>query len=415
MVDQYGLDATRAASLPGLVKTKNLGAVILWNPAPIASGEGVRTLVTSWARVAREAGMPELFVATDQEEAGTQRLKSDEGFTNLVDGATLGRSVAANGDARICELHARITARELAAVGMNMSLGTVSDLFTPGSGTTGMFRTRAIGADPEIVAQCITAMTRGYFAEQHVVFITKHFPGLGNASGNTDVDPSVATKSVTRDAMDRELAPYRAAVAAVNATPDAWPFFGTMVSHASYAIIDGSGSPATLSPAILSDLLRGAETAEIDLGGKDHAGLSVKYSGIHLQGLTVSDAFWTWGLVRGKAQIEKFRLMAQAFLAGIDILMIAQADFGGRGGAWDYFQALNANQLPPAEKAALSDATKLADFDAVHTRFVSRLAESAARIRAAKSAAGSSLDFAKTGAPNAGSADLVAEYKSLVR
>src|SRR5260221_610724 len=113
MVDQFGLDTTRAANVPALIKSKNLGAVILWNPAPKANGEGVRELVKSWAQTAKAAGVPELFVATDQEEAGTQRFKSDQGFTNLVDGATLGRSVAANGDAKICELHARITAREM--------------------------------------------------------------------------------------------------------------------------------------------------------------------------------------------------------------------------------------------------------------------------------------------------------------
>jgi len=63
-----------------------------------------------------------------------------------------------------------------------MALGTVSDIYTSDSGTRGMFRTRAIDDQPENVAPCITAMTKAYAQEKHVVFITKHFPGLGNAT-----------------------------------------------------------------------------------------------------------------------------------------------------------------------------------------------------------------------------------------
>src|SRR5262249_30645382 len=144
--------------------------------------------------------------------------------------------------------------------------------------------------------------------EKHVVFVTKHFPGLGNATGNTDVDPSVHTRSSTKAAMERELEPYRGATKAVNAD-GTFPFFGTMISHASYPVLDSSNSPATLSPVILSQLLRGSETEDLELGGKDSSGQVQTFKGMHLQGVTVSDAFWTWGATKNLDSMGKRRLM----------------------------------------------------------------------------------------------------------
>ncbi|HTL33521.1 MAG TPA: glycoside hydrolase family 3 N-terminal domain-containing protein, partial [Kofleriaceae bacterium] len=183
MVDHYGVTAEGYADIRNKIKTKNLGAIILWNPTG-ASGETLRQMIRGYSELAKASGRDELFYAADQEELHTQRFASANGFTTLVQGSVLGS--VANRE-RICELHARITAREMASVGMNMSLGTVSDIYTSDSGTRGMFRTRAIDDQPENVAPCITAMTKAYAQEGHVVYITKHFPGLGNASGNTDV------------------------------------------------------------------------------------------------------------------------------------------------------------------------------------------------------------------------------------
>ena len=408
MIEHFGVVADGYSDVHDMIKKKNLGAVILWNPTQ-ESGTTAGQMVTHYAATAAQAHRPELFVAADQEERGTQRFKSRNGFTDLVDAAALGRAVTKHGDAKVCELHARITSREMAAAGLNMTLGTVSDIYTRDSGTPGMFRTRSIGPDSDVVASCIRAMTKAYGSERHVVFITKHFPGLGNATGNTDVDPSVHTRSDTKDKMEHELAPYRAATASVNEDGSSM-YFGAMVSHASYKILDSSDSPATLSPVILEQLLRGSPTTELPLGGVDATRQAVTFKGMDLKGLTVSDAFWTWGAMRGLSPIEKRRLMARSFLAGMDILMIAKADFGG---AWDYFQAIDANQLPAEEQSALVSAAHEQDWTSLHAKFKARVAESAARIKASKSAVGPAASFMKQGLPSAASADLVADYRRL--
>lgn len=409
MIEHFGVDASGFNDVHGMVKRQNLGALILWNPTQ-ASGETARQMVTRYATTAHESKHAELFVAADQEERGTQRFKSRNGFTDLVDAATLGRVVAQQGNARVCELHARITSREMSAAGMNMTLGTVSDVFTHNSGTPGMFRTRSIGAESSVVTSCIKAMTRAYGAEKHVVFITKHFPGLGNASGNTDVDPTVHTFSTTQARMEQELAPYRAATASVNGD-DTWPTFGAMVSHASYEILDASKSPATLSPIILGGLLRGSPTTELS-SGVDASKKPVAFKGMNLKGLTVSDAFWTWGATKNLTPLEKRRLMAQSFVAGMDILMIAKAEFIG---AWDYFQQIMASQLPEAERQALAAAAGEPDFGAFLARFKLRVAESAARIKAAKAAVGPAASFVGQGEARAASTELVGEYHKLTQ
>lgn len=405
MVDHYGVNEAGFADIRAKIRTKNLGSIILWNPTN-ASGETLRTMIKGYSEAAKAAGKDELFYSADHEELRTQRFTSANGFTSLVQGSVLG-SVA--GRDRICDLHARITSRELASVGMNMALGTVSDIYTSDSGTRGMFRTRAIDDDPANVGPCIVAMTKAYAEEGHVVFITKHFPGLGNASGNTDVDPNVTTRSRTKAAMERELAPYRQASQAV-AAANTWAFFGAMISHASYPIIDGGALPATLSTKIVTDFMRGSSDTQLSLGGKDGSGAATTFAGMSFRGLSVSDAFWTWGATRGLTPIQRQRLMARAFLAGVDILMIAKSDFSG---AWGYFQEVYANMLPAGEMTELMTATGFTSWDELRAAFRARITESAARIRSVKSTVGLSTSFMKTGAAKEASADLTGEYREL--
>jgi beta-glucosidase-like glycosyl hydrolase len=405
MVDHYGVTAAGYADVRNKIKKQNLGAIILWNPTN-ESGETLREMLRGYSDVAAAAGRDEVFFASDQEEQRTQRFSTAHGFTGLFAGNVLGD--AAERD-QICDLHARITAREMASTGLNMSLGTVSDVYTSDSGTRGMFRTRAIDSDPNIVGPCVTAMTRAYAEEGHVVYITKHFPGLGNASGNTDVDASVHTRSTTKTQMERELGPYRAASAAVT-EDDGWNYFGAMISHASYPILDGSNTPATLSPTILQTFMRGDASQQLALGGHDGSGAHPTFAGMGFRGLTVSDAFWTWGATKGLTAVERQRLMARAFLAGIDILMISKTDFTG---AWGYFQLVYANRMPVGEQQALVAATGYASWDELRTAFNARIEESAARIHRVKTAIGRATSAMGTGPATNASGALASEYRSL--
>ena len=408
MIEHYGVVASGYADVHAMVKQKNLGALILWNPDN-ADGTVARQMSLGYAASAKASHHPEMFIAADQEERGTQRFKSRHGFTDLVEGDKLGTIVAREGDADVCDLHARITSTEMASVGLNMTLGTVSDVYTHDSGTPGMFRTRAISADPKIITSCVQAMTKAYGEEGHVVFITKHFPGLGNASGNTDVDASVHTYSNTKDKVESDLSPYRAATASVNGAGTG-ALFGAMISHALYPILDASNSPATLSEPILTELLRSPSAAQI-ANGVDKANAKVSVAGMGLEGVTVSDAFWTWGLTKNSTSTQRNRLMERSFLAGMDILMIAKTDFNG---AWDYFQNINAGTLPAAEQAALASDAKMT-FQAFQEKFKLRIAESAKRIKTSKDKVGPVASFVKTGEAHDASKAYQAQYAKLTQ
>lgn len=400
MIDHFGVTTTGFGHVRTMIREKNLGSIILWNPTG-ANGETLRQMLRGYSQTAQTAGRDELFYAADHEELATQRFTGAHGFTSLVRGNVLGAN-----SSRICDLHARITARELASVGMNMSLGTVADLYVSDSGTRGMFRTRAIGSDVNVVSECVTAMTRAYAEEQNVVFITKHFPGLGNATGNTDVDLAVKTRARTTTAMEREIAPYRTAIAAAGASTH----FGAMISHASYPVIDGGALPATLSKKMLTDFLRSPTSQQLSLGGTDSSGAATRFAGMGFRGLAVSDAFWTWGAMRGLEAIKRQRMMAQTFLAGMDILMIAKTEFNG---AWSYFQLVWSDRLPEAEKAELVRAAGYASWTELRAAFRARVLESAARIKTVKTSLGRITAHLGAGPATAASSSLIGEYRDL--
>jgi beta-N-acetylhexosaminidase len=132
---------------------------------------------------------------------------------------------------------ARAAARDLRAVGVNVTLAPVADVGRPGSALAA----RTFPGGPSRVASSVAAAVRAYRAGG-VAATAKHFPGLGAATSNTDDAPA----SVSLAASDLE--PFKAAIAA------GVPL--VMASHALYPNVDGSHL-ASQSPALLRDLLRG--------------------------------------------------------------------------------------------------------------------------------------------------------------
>jgi len=139
--------------------------------------------------------------------------------------------------------YAATCVRELLAAGINLNLAPVLDVAQ--AGTEYFMERRALGGDAETVARLgelvITEMQRGGLAA-----CAKHFPGLGAAR----LDPhrtgfAIDKKRKVLEAED--LPPFRAAIAAGVAA--------IMSSHTVYPALDPE-LPATLSPAILTGLLR---------------------------------------------------------------------------------------------------------------------------------------------------------------
>jgi beta-N-acetylhexosaminidase len=182
---------------------------------------------------------------------------------------------------------ARTIAREARAVGIQVNFAPTVDVNNnPGNP---VINVRSFGEDPERVARLTAQWVRGSH-EGGVLATAKHFPG----HGDTDVDSHVGLPvvSANRARLDQvELVPFRAAITA------GAPL--VMTAHIALPAVSGdSSTPATLSPRIVTDLLRQ------DLG---------------FRGVTITDALTMEGVGRGYSAEESAVL---AVKAGSDILLM---------------------------------------------------------------------------------------------
>ncbi|MBM0237815.1 hypothetical protein JNW88_12770 [Micromonospora sp. ATA32] len=137
--------------------------------------------------------------------------------------------------------------RNLAALGMNVNLAPVLDVYATPSNFIDQYQ-RSYSSNPGTIA----TLGRAFITAQQrtsVAATAKHFPGLGWAATaqNTDTGPVTLYESLARLRGTDEL-PYSAAVAAgVDLV---------MMSWATYPALDPS-HPAGLSPTVVGQELRG--------------------------------------------------------------------------------------------------------------------------------------------------------------
>jgi beta-glucosidase-like glycosyl hydrolase len=219
-----------------------------------------------------------LLIATDAERGAGQQF---EGCTGLP---PLG-ALTALGDPDVLRRAARITARELKALGANWALAPVCDLDVPPRNP--IVGTRAAAGDPERAGALLAEWIDACQAEG-VLACAKHFPGHGGADGDSHRALAVTRKSAEWLWRD-ELAPFRHAVEAGVAS--------VMTAHVAYPSLDAGGSPATLSRPMLADLLRG------QLG---------------FEGLVVSDSLEMDGVLSAGSESQ---VAVRAIVAGCDVLL----------------------------------------------------------------------------------------------
>ena len=201
----------------------------------------VRRMLANVESFSEEAvGLP-ILRAVDEEGGTVARVASNPAFgvANVGDM----RSVGAGGDADAAGAAAETVAAYLADLGFNLDFAPVADVAPAGS----VMGRRSFGDDPDLVASMVAAQVRG-FAGRGVGCCAKHFPGIGYASGDSEVEP-ISLDGTVDDLAARELVPFAAAVAAGGPM--------VMVGHLSCAGVTGTDEPASLSSAVVGDLLRG--------------------------------------------------------------------------------------------------------------------------------------------------------------
>src|SRR3954463_2888260 len=220
--------------LRALAREFGLGGVILF-ARNVAEPEQVAELAFDASRLT-----PDLpcWVSVDQEGGRVARLKAP--FTEWPPMATLGRS----GDVALAERFARALAAELKSVGITLDYAPVLDIHTnPKNPVIG---DRALAETADQVARLGAAIVRVLQGEG-IAACGKHFPGHGDTSTDSHLELPMV-EHPPELLRERELVPFRAAIAANVAA--------IMTAHVFVPALDDE-RPATLSPRVIGDLLRG--------------------------------------------------------------------------------------------------------------------------------------------------------------
>ena len=266
-----------------LVRRTHVGGVILVN---VFEGHLIQhadplqaaTLINKLQGPAR---IPLLFSA-DLERGASMRLNHTTVFPHAM-------AFTAGGDPGSARAEGAITAREARAVGIHWVFYPVADVNS--NPDNPIINIRSFGENPADVSRYATAFIEGTRADPRYRVLTtaKHFPGHGDTS--TDTHLNLATIPATRQHLDDvELPPFRAAIqAGVDAV---------MSGHVALPALEDPGTPATLSPAILTGLLR-----------RDLA----------FKGLIVTDALEMGGIAKGFSVGDA---AVRAVEAGVDVLLM---------------------------------------------------------------------------------------------
>ncbi len=182
-----------------------------------------------------------LFIAVDQEGGLVNRFGAP--FPTFPGNMALGAVQPPEEAEALAYRQSQWVAEALRGVGVNWNFAPVVDVNNnPDNPVIGI---RSFGETPERVGRLGAASVRGT-QESGVLACAKHFPG----HGDTAVDSHLALPTVphSRQRMETvELVPFRAVIAAgVGAI---------MTSHVLFPALDPD-RPATLSPAVLTGLLR---------------------------------------------------------------------------------------------------------------------------------------------------------------
>ncbi|NJN17922.1 MAG: glycoside hydrolase family 3 protein [Oscillochloris sp.] len=273
---------TAPADLATLLRRQPIGGVTLFRHLNSGTPAEIRALTAGLQAAAQTDGRPPLLICADQEGGQLQAIAGTTAFPgNMALGATRDRELA-------CRVGAAI-GRELAAIGVNLNYAPVCDVNSnPRNPVIGV---RSFGEDPAMVGDLAAAMIAG-FQQAGVAATAKHFPGHGDT--NQDSHHALSVLPHSRERLDQlELSPFRSAIAAgVQAI---------MSAHLALPALSGSAEvPATLSPAVLKDLLREA---------------------LGFSGVAISDAMNMAGLGPLDALAET---AVRAIAAGIDLLLLAE-------------------------------------------------------------------------------------------
>ena len=228
----------------------------------------------------REGAGRSLWIGADLERGAGQQLR---GLTELPPPAAL----AAHPDPETAVAQAgRTTAEEALSVGINWVIAPVLDLDVEPDNP--IIATRSFGSDPRRVGE-LGGRWIDACQSAGAVACAKHFPGHGRTTEDSHI--GLPTIDAPAPLLEQDLAPFAAVADRVGSV---------MAAHVAYPAL-GSGRAATVSPGIVTGLLRGR---------------------LGFEGVISTDAMIMGGIGRNDAEAA-----VEALAAGCD-LMCYPADAG---------------------------------------------------------------------------------------
>ena len=270
------------------------GIVYLTNAT---AAEQARWLSESLQQRAEGAGTLPLFIAIDHEGGAVQRLRA--GVTSYGPAWNLGQIRPIEAAIQNACDHGATHGRELAALGINVNLAPVLDVWDNPRNT--VIGDRSLSGDPELAARLGQAYIAG-LQGAGVLAVGKHFPGHGSTVEDSHYELPVVFRDLAA-LHGHELVPFETAVrSGVGAM---------MIAHIALPLVDPvPDRPATLSPIVVTDLLRGE---------------------LRYDGLIMTDDMGAMRAITDRYGAGEAAV--QAFLAGNDLLIIAGPDQRQRAAA----------------------------------------------------------------------------------
>src|SRR5437879_6231452 len=220
-----------------------------------------------------------LLISADLEWGAGLRVVGATTFPQLM-------AVGATGDPHDAYTIGAAAAVEGRAVGIHVNFAPDADVNN--NPANPIINIRSFGEDPRTVSRLVAEYVRGLH-EHGMLAPLKHFPGHGDTQTDSHIGLPVITAGYARlDSL--ELVPFRAGIAAGADV--------VMSAHIAFPAFTGSDEPGTLSPAVLTGLLRDS---------------------LRFPALVVTDALMMGAIV---AKYGAGEATVRAFLAGSDLLLM---------------------------------------------------------------------------------------------
>ncbi|WP_158304379.1 glycoside hydrolase family 3 N-terminal domain-containing protein [Beijerinckia indica] len=278
------------ATIRELVRDAHIGGIFLTR----RNVEG-RTLTEVAAEIdglqsiRREAGLPGLIVAADQEGGPVSHLSPPLPIPpalSSIAGLPLDKRFEA------AEQLGVVQGSALREIGITMDLAPVCDLMP--QSPPGIFdrhtriAARSISDDPTIAAVIASGFSKGLLA-MGVTPTAKHFPGLGRVTADTHLF-SASLNTAEEDLLKTDWVPFRAVLDI--------PGAAVMLSHVSLDNVE-FGVPASRSKRVITGILREqwgfrgvAISDDLTMGAAQHAGLCRAVEGAFNAGIDLLLVSW---------------------------------------------------------------------------------------------------------------------------